>query len=65
MIQIPDDPIIRMMERTGYPSERYQDEPRCPVCGELCETLYKDRYGDIVGCDECITTLNAWEENDE
>ena len=60
-----DDPIIRMMERTGYPSERYQDEPRCPVCGELCETLYKDRYGDIVGCDECITTLNAWEVNDE
>ena len=25
--------------------------PRCPVCGEETDTLYKNIYGETVGCD--------------
>lgn len=64
-MQIPDDPIIRCMERTGFPpwidSTR---EPICPVCGAECETIYKDTYGEIVGCDECLTAHDACEEEE-
>lgn len=38
------------------------DPPICPVCGSECDTLYRDKFGDIVGCDECISTVDAWEE---
>lgn len=31
----------------------------CPVCGEECEELYRDLYGDIVGCDKCIRVEQA------
>lgn len=34
---------------------------RCPVCGEECETLYRTAQGDIVGCEECVETVDAWE----
>nr|DAV97790.1 MAG TPA: protein of unknown function (DUF5318) [Caudoviricetes sp.] len=36
--------------------------PRCPVCGEETDTLYKNIYGETVGCDGCIRTVDAWEE---
>lgn len=39
--------------------------PVCPVCGEECETLYQRhtmRSSEIVGCDNCLDTLDAWEE---
>ena len=36
--------------------------PRCPVFGEETDTLYKNIYGDTVGCDVCIRTVAAWEE---
>ena len=36
--------------------------PRCPVCGEETDTLYKNIYGETVGCDVCIRTVDAWEE---
>lgn len=39
--------------------------PRCPVCGDETDTLYKDKYGDIVGCDNCVTTKDAWEWKQE
>ena len=60
---IDDDPIIKRIERTGY---GYKDtkQPVCPVCGEVCETFYKDEYGDILGCDECITVCDAWDEEE-
>ena len=30
---IPDHPVIRNMEATGYPDGKYPKYPRCPVCG--------------------------------
>ena len=58
------NPIITNMERTGYPDGKEPDFPRCPVCGEECETVYRDQYGAYVGCDVCMETKDAWEVED-
>ena len=61
---IPDDPIIQSMERTGYPPWNKQKEPICPVCGQACQTVYKGCYHEIIGCDECLTAYDAWDEDE-
>lgn len=35
--------------------------PLCPVCGEETDLFYCDKYGDIVGCSECIETQDAYD----
>ena len=35
--------------------------PICPVCGAETDTYYYDRYGEVVGCSECIETRDAWD----
>lgn len=60
MENIPDHPSIRNAEWTGYSGSREADYPICPVCGESCETMYKDRYGAYVGCDVCMEAKDAW-----
>lgn len=59
---IPDDPIIRCMERTGLPPW-YQEDPHdiCPICGAECETIYTDRGNNVVGCEECLTAHEVWD----
>lgn len=47
----------RPVEPKGY------DLPRCPVCGEETDTLYKNAEGEIVGCDACIREVDAWDED--
>lgn len=37
------------------------EPPTCPICGAECETVYKDYYGDIIGCNECVKRIYAWE----
>lgn len=59
-----DHPIIENLERTGYPDGKEPTYPRCPVCGSECETIYKDRDYEIVGCDVCMNTADAWEVED-
>ena len=58
---IPDHPVIQNMERTGYPDGKEPTYPHCPVCGAECDTVYRNKELDIVGCDECITTKDAWD----
>ena len=60
---IPDDPIIRAIENTGYPPGFKDEQPICPVCGSECSTVYKYLH-EIVGCDECLTSFDAWEEDE-
>lgn len=58
---IPDDPIIQNMERSGYPDGKEPPQPICPVCGEVCETVYREFGTDeIIGCNECICAEDAW-----
>jgi len=61
---LPDHPVVQNLERTGYPDRKEPRCPRCPICGEECETIYKDRYGAYVGCDVCMETKDAWEVED-
>lgn len=56
-----DHPVIRNMERTGYPYGEEPAYPRCPVCREECETIYKDKDFSIVGCDNCLRSVDSWE----
>lgn len=42
-------------EQAGYP-----EQPCCPVCHEHCDTIYY-AGAEIVGCDRCIDTADAWE----
>lgn len=35
--------------------------PHCPVCGDECSIIYK-QGNEILGCENCITQGDAWEE---
>lgn len=35
--------------------------PICPVCGEEVDSFYKDKWGNIVGCPECVQEVTSWE----
>lgn len=59
MKQLEDAPDIARTRRDGYPIAPHY--PYCPICGEACDRVYKNENGDIVGCDECLTELDAWE----
>lgn len=52
---MPEPPL----EPPEYPEESW---PRCPICGAECDTYYRDREGETVGCGECIRAVDAWEE---
>ena len=41
------------------PEERH---PRCPFCGEECEGYYCWPNGAIIGCENCVEEVDAWEE---
>lgn len=57
---LPDHPVIRNLEMTGYPDGREPEYPHCPLCGAECEEIYK--AGDMtVGCDSCLRKVNAWQ----
>ena len=44
------------------PEERH---PRCPVCGEECDTFFENSFGEILGCEACIDIVDAWESEKE
>jgi len=58
---IPDHPVIRNMEATGYPDGKEPKYPHCPICGEECETVYLDADKSVIGCDICLEVKDAWE----
>ena len=59
-----EHPDIRHIQLTGYPQGYQEPEPyRCPECNGLVdEYIYRDRHGDIIGCDRCITVQEYWED---
>ena len=38
--------------------------PICAICGDECETLYR-QGNEIIGCENCIIEVNAWEWQNE
>ncbi|MBO5567796.1 MAG: hypothetical protein J6A79_02455 [Clostridia bacterium] len=61
MHDLPDHPIVANLIRTGYPDGKEPTYPRCPICGEECDTLYEDRDGMVFACDNCVSTKDAWD----
>lgn len=63
MREIPDDPIIYSLEHYGIaPWHRDAKEPMCPICGMVCNIVYK-ADSEIVGCDCCLTPCDATDED--
>jgi len=44
-----------------YPSPPENKVPHCPICGEECDTLFRDKDGEVFGCDNCVEQLDAWD----
>ncbi len=60
MISIPDAPWIRDAENNGVGSS--DPEPKCPICYQECERLYRYNGGrDILGCENCIDTVDSYD----
>ena len=57
---LPDHPVIQNMERTGYPDGKEPTFPICPVCGEECEEIFRDKDLNLGGCDIGIKPADAW-----
>ena len=54
-----DHPVIRNLERTGYPDGKLP-EVVCPNCGAECATFYQDNADNhIIGCEYCVSRLDA------
>lgn len=60
MIDLPDHPAIKRTLDTGYPKP--VQFPLCPICGEETDTFIFNKFGECVGCDDCIERKDAWEE---
>ena len=43
-----------------YPPDESR-HPRCPICGDECTIIYK-QGNEVLGCENCITQGDAWEE---
>ena len=58
-----EHPDITWARKTGYPKDYEEPQPYiCSECGkEVNEYIYRDRHGDIIGCDRCITSQEYWE----
>ena len=50
---------IQNLYDTHYVPE--QELPMCPHCGSECEWIYRDRNNVVVGCENCIDTVDAYE----
>lgn len=35
--------------------------PECSVCGAETDRIYQDKWGNIVGCPECVKEVDAWD----
>ena len=59
------------MKKYIEPPNSYFEPPedpepmRCPMCGEETDTFMKDYFGEICGCDKCVTAVDAWDYAEE
>lgn len=54
--------VVTNMVTWGTPDGKETVEIKCPVCGGYAMTeVYRNRDGEIVGCDECLTRVDPWD----
>lgn len=59
---IGDHPVIANMEQTGHPDGKEPETYYCPWCGKECESIFKHSItSEILGCDNCIESVDPWE----
>ena len=59
--QPSDHPAIRQAEVEGASG---CIGPHCPICGEACEQVYCYGDGEVLGCDVCVKTMDAWDADE-
>ena len=42
-----------------------RDMAECPVCGSECNLFYQNEDNEIVGCENCVHEIDAWEYSQE
>ena len=42
-----------------------RDMAECPVCGSECNLFYQNENNEIVGCEQCVHEIDAWEYSQE
>lgn len=48
-----------------YEAKKGDSSPTCPECGASVSEFYKNREGEVVGCEYCIKLRDAWEDFDD
>lgn len=43
------------------PADKPEDYPHCSICGEECDTIFRDRNREVLGCENCIDKIDAWD----
>ena len=57
-----DHPSIANALATGYPNGAEPEAYRCPLCGKECECVFKHKAsGEILGCENCIESIDPYE----
>ena len=51
----------------GFPQScnRAESNPVCPECGNAVNEYYKNREGEVVGCEYCVKLVEVWEDGYE
>lgn len=58
-----DDFAVQWAMLTGYaPGHEPPPAPVCPECGNVCDRFYKTRRGQILGCEWCVSEVDAWDD---
>lgn len=60
-----EHPDISRMNKYGTLTKDEEKPVFCPICKKECETFYKGFDNEIVGCDMCVSTVDAYEEMTE
>ena len=61
-----EHPVVTHLLETGEPDGRERRAVTCPVCGDECDTFYRNIHDSIFGCENCVTIEDAdylWEDN--
>lgn len=57
---VPDHPVIRNLERTGWPDGKEPEYPHCPACSaEEASEVLVTRDGGVAGCEACMSRVDA------
>ena len=56
--------MVRDIPEPDLEPRELEEMPKCPCCGWECNTLYRARGGEIVGCENCIDALDAVDNRD-